>query len=230
MLAARRRFRMRAIFGRAGFVAGLVTAAGVLGGCTTYGTGVNPGAQTVHDITGLVNISGDKKEAIDYTPRPPIAAPPPGSALPAPGSAVVATASADWPKDPDEARKARKAAAAKAAADDKNYQPDVALPVRHNDTTDSADKTPTTDKEKDAKVRKLMAEAKAVAGYDANGNPVRRTLAEPPVDYRAPDPSAPTEFKSTKKVHWPWQKKEPDSTPGLPDVSATASSGEKTTQ
>ena len=231
MLAAKRRFRMRATFGRAGFVAGLLTAAAVLGGCTTYGTGVSPGSQTVHDITGLVNVGGDKRAPIDYKPRPPIAAPPPGAALPPPGSPVVATASGDWPKDPDEARRARKAAAAKAAADDPNYQPDIAIPVPHAGSTDSADKQPTTDKEKDAKVRKLMAEAKAVAGYDSNGNPIRRTLQEPPVDYRQPDPSAPTEFKTTKAgVHWPWQKKQPDATPGLPDDSATASSGEKTTQ
>ena len=219
---------MKATFGRSGLVAGLLAAGAFLGGCTTYGTGVNPGSQTVHDITGLVNVGGDKKAPIDYKPRPPITAPPAGVALPPPGSAAVATASGDWPKDPDEAARARKAAAAKAAAEDPNYQPDIALPVRHDSSNDVAH-DPTTDREKDAKVRKLMAEAKAPAGIDANGNPVRRTLVEPPVDYRAPDPNAPTEFKTAKK-HWPWQKSTPDATAGLPDDAATASSGEKATQ
>jgi hypothetical protein len=219
---------MKVTLGRSGFVAGVIAAAAFLGGCTTYGTGVNPGSQTVHDIAGLVNVSGDKRAPIDYKPRPPITAPPAGAALPAPGSASVATASGDWPKDPDEAARARKAAAAKAAAEDPNYEPDIALPVRHDSSTDTAN-DPTTDREKDAKVRKLMAEAKAPAGFDSSGAPIRRTLIEPPVDYRAPDPSAPTEFKTAKK-HWPWQKSTPDPNAGLPDDAATASSDEKTSQ
>ena len=79
-------------------------------------------------------------------------------------------------------------------------------------------------KEQDAQTRKLMAEAKSAVGVDANGKPIRKTLSDPPVTYREPDPSAPTAFKSVKKFHWPWQKKvEPDAVPtGLADDSGAS--------
>ena len=70
----------------------------------------------------------------------------------------------------------------------------------------------------DAEARKLMADAKTAIAVDFNGNPIRKTLSEPPVVYRAPDPGAPTEFKSVKKFHWPWQKPKPDE----PAATATA--------
>src|SRR5262245_50457467 len=230
---------------RAGLTAAsLALVAAGLGGClsNTYGTGVNPGQQTINDITGLVNLNAHK-DPIDYRPRPPVVAPPASAALPSPGGGGVA-ATTDWPKDPDEAAKARKAAAAQVrhsnnAVADSLYDPDIEIPVKHDAEVNWKERSMTPaqaamgTKEQDEEARKLIAEAKAGAGVDANGNPIRKTLSEPPVVYRAPDPNAPTEFKAVKKgFHWPWQKAKPDdTTTGLTDDSADASaSGEKTTQ
>jgi hypothetical protein len=88
----------------------------LLAGCsdTTYGTGVNPGTQTLKDIAGIAMMGG-KKPTIDYEPRAKIVAPPPGAtaALPPPAASGKGTQTADaggddgvanppnWPKDPD---------------------------------------------------------------------------------------------------------------------------------
>lgn len=209
----------------------------------TYGTGVSPGKQTINDIAGLVNINGTKRDPIDYKPRPGIVAPPASAALPPPGSQAVASASGDWPNDPDAAMKARKAAAAKVrtgdAKIDAQYDPDVPITAQKENKINWND--PNKDgpgvreggsAAQDAEVRKLIADAKSSVSVDANGNPVRKTLSEPPVVYRAPDPNAPTEFKAAKKFHFPWQKMKPDDPKAaLPDNSAdAAASSEKTTQ
>ena len=53
---------------------------------------------------------------------------------------------------------------------------------------------------------KVFASAKAGdAGVDANGNPIRSTLVEPPSEYRVPDPDAPdTLAVKPKAKHWWW--------------------------
>jgi hypothetical protein len=60
----------------------------------------------------------------------------------------------------------------------------------------------------------LFAKAKggAAGQVDAEGNPVRTALTEPPADYRIPDPSAPEEFEATSKRGLTLFKKKP-STP-----------------
>jgi predicted small secreted protein len=226
--------KMVAILKRAALApTALLLTAVALGGCmgTTYGTGMNPGAQTISDIGGLVDLGGQKKPVIDYKPRPPLAAPPPGVAPPPPGSVAVASA-ADWPNDPDAAAQARKAAAAKRAYDhraDRLYDPGIKIPVQ-NDTGGISDTKfsraqagAASTKEQDELTRKRMLEAKSPVGVDANGKPIRKTLSDPPVTYREPDPNAPTAFKAVKKkFHWPWQKAEPDAVPtGLADDSAS---------
>ena len=219
-------FGMVAILKRAALTpAALALTAVALGGCmgNTYGTGVNPGAQTLNDIGGLVDLGG-KKGPIDYKPRPPLAAPPAGAAPPPPGSASVASAG-DWPIDPEVAAKARKAALAKTAYDhraDPLWDPGIKFPDTGG-ISDPEAKSALTTKEKDELTRKRMLAAKSAISVDANGKPIRKTLSEPPVTYREPDPNAPTAFKAIKKkFHWPWQKAEPDAAPtGLVDDSAS---------
>jgi hypothetical protein len=221
-------------------VLGLISAA--LGGCTstTYGTGVSPGKQTIQDIGGLVNLGGDKKGGIDYKPRPPIVAPPANAALPTPGTHAVATA--DWPNDPDVAAKARKAAASRLSTGDAKidaqYDPDITLPIKHDKTvnwndanTDRPGQKEAGSAAQDAETRKLIADAKSAVSVDANGNPIRKTLSDPPVVYRAPDPTAPTEFKAaSKKFHWPWTKSDEPASPTSAGLTDDAASSEKTTQ
>src|ERR1043166_4844470 len=67
---------------------------------TTYGTGTSAGLQTITDIAKAASL-GDKKDPIDFTPRPPVVAPPATASLPPPGSGETHPAAADWTKDPE---------------------------------------------------------------------------------------------------------------------------------
>ncbi len=207
---------------------GVAVLAAALSGCManrmTYGTGTAPGKQTLNDITGLVTFgtAGKRKQSIQYQPRPKVVAPPSVAALPAPGSEVD-VANANWPKDPDEAAMQRKRARAQAGtslipADNADVEIS-GLPKSSRGSLapmlvkgeDQAMK----DRENMDKAEKIRAELKSAdAGVDGNGNRVRKTLTEPPIDYRVPDANAPVEFKVTKKkFRWPWQKADPNSAP-----------------
>lgn len=187
-----------------------------LAGCsgTTYGTGISPEKQTFQDVLSIGALSAPQKAPIDYRPRGGIVVPPTDS-LPIPGTDAdsadrTASVSADpnWPKDPDEAKRAE--AAAKAARSD-SIVPNFILPKGQTSySVASAESTPQTR----AEGKKAWDELhKGKAGStDANGNPVRKYLTEPPVAYREPDPNAPmTEPPKTKKKWnfdvsklWPW--------------------------
>jgi hypothetical protein len=195
------------------FPAGIVGLAMSLGACsaTTYGTGTTPGKQTFDDIAGMVSLSGKKAPPIDYKPRGPIVAPPATAALPKPGSDMVATGP-DWPRDPDALNAARKAAAGSAApgADPGFRLPKTAeseIKPRYNDY--DAGKEAYKENINVAAQKKMFATAKGSGAVDANGNPIRTSLTEPPATYRAPDPNAPTEFNNNSatgppKKHWYW--------------------------
>ncbi|HMN85969.1 MAG TPA: hypothetical protein PKA74_08295 [Bauldia sp.] len=176
-----------------------------LGGCmagTTYGTGVSPGKQTVDDIVGIVSLgNASSKPPIDYKPRPPIVAPPKAAALPPPEDPKPATA-ANWPTDPDQ-----KSTTASG---------DVYIPVANNKSAFADDGKDLGERAYEDHLRfgkqkqKVYADAKAAAAgtFDANGNPIRRTLSEPPSSYRVPDPDAPDEFSAApaKKKWWQFGK------------------------
>jgi hypothetical protein len=199
-----------------------VAAGAVLSGCssTTYGTGVTPGKQTLEDIVGIASFGGKKQEPIDYAPRPPIVTPPSTAVLPTPGDPNTASVGANWPQDPDVIARQRKAAAdAKVAtweAPTGSKDPKFRLPKQQVQqweplTDKSASEAALTTPEQAAKSKKLFADARGMraGSVDANGNPVRQYLIEPPSDYRAPDPTEPTEIvdKPKKKsgFKWPWQ-------------------------
>jgi hypothetical protein len=170
---------------------------------TTYGTGTSPGAQTLKDISGMAALTGQKKEKIDYEPRPSVVVPPTTASLPPPtdGDEVLGT---DWPDDPDVKAEQLKADVAALEAEGKHL--DVRLPAGAQPPTDPyADLTPA---ERKALVRKLAAEARSAVAVDENGNPVRRYLSEPPLTYREGDPNAPVltaeELKKQKKKKKKW--------------------------
>jgi hypothetical protein len=205
-------FRVRAT----PLVAGLAAAL-ALAGCsaTTYGTGTSAGLQTITDFADAAKLGVDKAP-IDFKPRPPIVAPPSTASLPVPGSGVTGqTLGPNWPQDPNQ--QAAQVQAEIAAAQ-KNGTP---ITVQQNPAAkpsitpaypdvNSADNFKTT-AEQDAEVKRLIAAENAVP-VDANGNPVRQYLSDPPSVYLVPDPNAPpptqTADNSTAKkplLKWPWQ-------------------------
>jgi hypothetical protein len=196
---------------------GVVALAVLLGGClgNTYGTGVSSGRQTLSDLTGLVSLRAKEKQPISYAPRPPIVAPPTTAELPKPGSAA---APADWPQDPDQLAQQKKLAEANQHYQDPTVaevtaDPGFRLPKSgestiqyHNDDPNSAKNQIFQMQQAKGEAKQLLAKAKSGAAgqVDANGNPIRTTLTEPPAEYRVPDPASPEEFKAAENEKW-WQ-------------------------
>jgi len=184
-------------------------AALLLAGCgsmTTYGTGTTAASQTFSDLTSILTIGGKDDEKIDYSPRAPIVEPPTAGALPTPGSGSTTVASAEqWPSDHDMERERVKALAAEKAAQGQSLRfsvPESAELVESNSTVDRDRKKSFSEKLRSEKLhasknpeeqKKLFADAKLASNgsVDANGNPTRRYLTEPPADLRAPDPESP---------------------------------------
>lgn len=199
----------------------------------TYGTGVPAGRQTLDDLTGLVSLSSKKKN-IDYEPRAPVVVPPSTADLPKPGSDAVSTA--NWPKDPDQTAQDAKTAAAnqryhKPTVAEVTADPGFRLPqssdptIRyHNDDPNSATNQIFQMQQAKGDAKEVFAKAKsgAAGAVDANGNPIRTTLTEPPPSYRVPDPTAPDAFKSAENEKW-WmffrRRSNGDYTDRVPDTS-----------
>lgn len=216
----------------------------LLAGCsdTTYGTGVNPGTQTLKDIAGIAMMGGGNKPRIDYEPRAKVVAPPPGAAasLPPPVGSGKGTETAavstdvpnppDWPQDPDLAAAKFKAdiaaREARGEAAPALKLPEGAFPEKTeaagNPTRRGVDDSkPLTDEQK-VEIRKAFADAKGSLSVDASGKPVRKYLTEPPPEYREPDPTQPVEFtEKKKKFHWWWQKQTDDASNLTPDASGS---------
>jgi hypothetical protein len=186
-----------------------LAAAFALSACTTgntYGTGTSPGLQTLKDISGIAMITGEHQAPIDYQPRPSLVAPPSTADLPTPGNGDNTDNAANWPKDPDVASAKAKAAADAAAANgggpNQYYVASASAPSAATSNKSGADLTP----EQLAAARKAFAAAKSGVSLDANGNPIRKYLTDPPTDYRQPDPTQPLTAvnpqKKRKKFLW----------------------------
>ncbi|CAN5146265.1 hypothetical protein BH10PSE9_BH10PSE9_10890 [soil metagenome] len=198
-----------------------VGLAGCMGGGTTYGTGKNPGAQTLEDLAGIASMGAPKKDPIDYAARAPLVPPPVGTPLPPPGS--QASVAANWPKDPDvEQKKFKAESKARAQAQAPGEQPygindpkfrvqakkgDEPSPML-TDPNKRMDADAHTTTEQASASKKLFADARG-SPTDENGQPIRQYLTDPPTGYRAPDPTAPVEVDAKpavkKKFKWPWQ-------------------------
>jgi hypothetical protein len=174
----------------------LVGLAMGLGACgTTYGTGVNPGTQTVKDLTGIFSLGGGKSAVpIAYDARPPIVTPPDTTTLPQPGSGETVQ---NWPQDPDVMKREQAFANANTRTDTGSALVDPGFRLEKQQVVPMEEETlddqllSLTGKKQEQ--QKLFAAAKggAAGKVDAEGNPVRTALTEPPAEYRIPDPSAP---------------------------------------
>jgi hypothetical protein len=160
-----------------------------LAGCsgTTYGTGVSPEKQTLTDVMSIASLGGDDKPNIQYKPRGGIVVPP-NNNLPPPMQTASAQNDPNWPKDPDELRRRKKEADALAPSNQPAPNMRLAPGQTSFDVKDGVS-TPQS-REEGRKAWEALHKGKA-GSYDANGNPTRKYLTEPPVVYRAGDPNAP---------------------------------------
>jgi hypothetical protein len=183
---------------------------------TTYGTGRSAGLQTITDFAKAASLTGDAKDPIDYSPRAPIVAPPNGAPLPAPGAGTTTTTTAlaaNWPNDPDAQAAAIKAQIAEANESGRKIRILPGLntassgPVVDQNSPENFKTTPA----QIAEYKRLLALQNGTA-TDANGNPVRVFLSDPPPGYMKPDTNAPpvstaAEDTATRPrlIKWPWQ-------------------------
>jgi hypothetical protein len=168
----------------------------------TYGTGTPTEMQTLEDVTGLLSLSGKKQADIDRSPRGGIVAPPTGSAALPPPVDETTTASIDWPNDPDEARRRRAAEEENAPIEQGSLatikDPGFRLPGEAFKNQEEAEanwdygRQGPNPKFAGSLGKKYATSMKAERGgsVDAQGNPTRRYLTEPPAEYRVPDPNA----------------------------------------
>jgi hypothetical protein len=197
----------------------LIAGAGlalVLSACaqTTYGTGRSAGLQTITDFARAGRLTGEAQDPIDFAPRAPIVAPPSGAALPTPGGDTTGSTAlaANWPKDPAAEAAALKAKIAEANTTGRRIR---ILPVLNDGSAPPTDpneeeKIKPATPEQIAEYRRLQALQNG-ATTDANGNPVRVYLSDPPPGYLVPDPNAPeatTAEAATparpRLLRWPW--------------------------
>jgi hypothetical protein len=186
---------------RLGTLAALAAAAALSGcmGGPTYGTGVSANEQLANDVSNILALGPTKGEQIDYKPRPELVKPAgkvDAASLPAPQQAAADPAgNPQWPESP-EARRARLRAEATANQDDPMYQPEVAMDGVAEST-------------KFGRNRILGAAADGPPRWEAGntkfaveqrlkeqrqGDPTQRKyLSEPPLEYRVPAATAPTD-------------------------------------
>jgi hypothetical protein len=190
---------------RAILVAPLVVSGLLASGCMsspTYGTGTTQTKQLTTDVTGMLSLKPKRAFASNYAPRPELVKPAtPTTELPPPQESIV-TASADqWPESPEK-RRARIRADATENRDKLGWEPEVV-----NDISSESESTPTklgaSVRGQDSQVAKA-GEAEDLSKKGAlfkkklaegkQGSPtVRRTLTEPPLEYRQPAPTAATD-------------------------------------
>lgn len=167
--------------------AGLAVSAMLISACsgTTYGTGVTSEEQLVRDLTGALSLAPEKKEPIEYSPRPGIVKPPSTEVLPPPQESVATPENPAWPESPEE-RLARVRAEATANQDNPLYRPNI---IRDLDNDKPRPQTLSVDSRTREEQRQEFLRRRQLA---TQGDPTRRRyLSDPPTEYRQPAESAP---------------------------------------
>ena len=191
----------------------IVAAPAILAGCAktaTYGTGEVPEMAIVREMTGGL-VGKNEKQRIDYEPRAPLVIPAKGGALPAPVETASA-ASPDWPVDPDLHKPADAGDGDDIPENDVSYEDHQRLKglaglfrrggsgtgtrVQNNDLQAQRDEYYDFVRQSQGQHDEF---GKALADANGLGRTERRYLTDPPVAYRQPAATAPTEFKGEGK-------------------------------
>ncbi|WP_127519896.1 hypothetical protein [Mesorhizobium sp. Z1-4] len=180
---------------RVALVAGIVSAAAiVLSGCVsspTYGTDKTAGKQLMEDVSGILALGPSRKKTpqIAYKPRPELVTPETTAVLPEPQDDVTTASNPAWPESPEQ-RLARIRAEADENADNPVYRSSVINDTREQGTEITYGDpllSNGSNRERLAEIRRRKLDAQG-------GNPTsRKYLSEPPLDYRQPAETAPTD-------------------------------------
>lgn len=172
------------------------SVAGCLAG-PTYGTGKGSNEQLLEDITGVLSLGPKDEARIEYKPRPELVKTA-SAELPAPQDPVATGSNPAWPESPEE-RRARVRADATTKRDDPNFRPEVdadsgpvasAQQVRHT----RGDSVPMDGTSGVVGAESQRQDFKRRLAQSQQGSPTtRRYLSEPPLEYRVPSATAPTD-------------------------------------
>jgi hypothetical protein len=201
---------------RTALIAPLVVSGLLVTGCVgapTYGTDKTQTEQLTSDLSGMFSMKPKGPTTAEYKPRPELVKPTTRTTeLPPPQENIVTASTDVWPESPEQKR-ARLRADATANRDNGDFQPEIINDISGQQTkststslgtsarsADSGQLAPGESKKKRQQVQQQQAEMNAV-------NPtVRKTLTEPPVEYRVPAETAATddlgepEYKKARRL------------------------------
>jgi hypothetical protein len=178
-----------------------LAACGLLvSGCVsspTYGTDKTSTEQLTTDLTGMFSLKPKGGRFSEYKPRPELVKPTtPTTDLPPPQENIVTASAEVWPESPEEKR-ARIRANATENRDNPGFEPEV---INDISGAASSSSTKANDRAADSGVgrgngpKADTKKAKQQLAASTQGNPtVRRTLTEPPLEYRLPAETAPVD-------------------------------------
>ncbi len=211
---------MKERFGARMIVAAPLLVSGLLvSGCMsspTYGTGVSANEQLASDLSGMFSMA-PKRTTAEYAPRAELVKPTKATTeLPAPQDSIVTGDAGQWPESPEQ-RRARLRAEATENQDDPTWKSGVvndlgAAPGGASKKANLGSSARGTEsgvaKAGEAEnLNALGAKARQAKAVSTQGSPtVRRTLTEPPLDYRQPAQTAATddlgepEFKKQRRL------------------------------
>jgi hypothetical protein len=214
----------RDIRARAVLAAPLVISGLLVSGCMgspTYGTDKTAGAQLTTDLTGMFSLKPKTKAVGEYKPRPELVKPTTRTTeLPPPQENIVTASTDVWPESPEQ-RRGRIRADATENRDKPGFEPEV---INDISVEQSASAKAATSNHSDSGIasgidsKKHAEEFKRQLAASQQGSPtVRKTLTEPPLEYRVPADTAATdelgedEFKKARRLKAEARKKSGDS-------------------
>ena len=168
---------MTASIARSGIVISALIGLSACTSAPTYGTGTRSDVQLIEDIAGIMTITPQDKEPIDYKPRPGVIAPASSSALPEPQESITKQAGV-MPETPEMRRK-RVRDEATANQGNSLYQ----SPIINTGLGQVQNKALTPDEQ-----RERFRAARAIQDGAYSG---RRFLSDPPSDLKVAADTAP---------------------------------------
>jgi hypothetical protein len=168
-------------------------------GSPTYGTDKTANEQLVGDVTGILSLGPKQRQRIDYKPRPELVKPSTAAVqnLPPPQDSVATVGNPNWPESPEQKR-ARVVANATENRDKPGFRPEIVNDIvdgpasstphaRSAKADDSGIMSPVAAEQESEAFKKKLVETRQGSATS------RKYLSEPPLVYRQPSETAPTD-------------------------------------